>query len=101
MNIMNEKETGMTFVDEQAPVGWDKVSALDARRIGKVEEQEAARVAAMPPRAIIRQHKAMHRKILKKTYMGHTPRRIAHELGYMNVDQGEREVRQIIGNYLK
>lgn len=97
-SMEKSEKNGMTFVDETAPVDWD---SLNAKYAVSEKTEKAAVAPEMPSRALIRQHKAMHRKILKKFYNGHSPRKIAHELGYANINRGEDEVRQIISNYMK
>lgn len=81
----------MSATPEQEKVIFGHDTAIEGKK-----EPEAAPMGVTMTRAQRRERQQIGRRIIKKVRKGHSPRQIAHSIGYLNVNQGEEEVRKFI-----
>lgn len=83
-----------TMTKEEYESFWGKLLISKAEEMDRKENAEMNN--SIMSRADRRQRQQMGKKIIKKIRLGHTPRQIAHELGYININQGEQEINKFI-----
>lgn len=99
VNPTKKKKLYDDFEAEQA-VGHDTVSEKVENDTITMNGEEFQKIINLP-RTVRRHRKLLGVKIIKKVMKGHNPRKIARKLGYINIDQGEVEIKNFISAYLK
>lgn len=79
----------------------EKILGHDTAQAVAVDEEKPPVIRVTVSRETLRKNKLLGNKIMKKFHKGHSPRKIAHELGYINVNEGERVVEKFIRETLK